>query len=133
MQVWRTAEVVSSASPAPAMHFAAHDGAVTELAYHSSGRCAVQRADASLQSSRAHAPAVTSWCVLSVHIESPAQSSAVQLSAHQSLLCRWLLSSALCGTLRLWDLQAGSLHYTLHGHEGAVLACAFTPSGMHAC
>lgn len=46
------------------------------------------------------------------------------------LSSRWLLSCALDAALRLWDLYEGSLHYTLHAHEGAVLACAFSPSGV---
>ena len=39
VQVWRAGLQLHEASPPPAQHFAAHDGAVTELAYHSSGRC----------------------------------------------------------------------------------------------
>ena len=40
MQVWDTAQVeAEGGSQAPTLHFAAHDGAVTELAFHRSGRC----------------------------------------------------------------------------------------------
>ena len=39
--MWRAGLQLQEASPPPAQHFAAHDGAVTELAYHSSGRCSL--------------------------------------------------------------------------------------------
>ena len=29
----------------------------------------------------------------------------------------------------MWDLVEGRLFYTLHGHEGAVNGCAFSPGG----
>ena len=30
---------------------------------------------------------------------------------------------------QVWDLREGQLFYTLHGHEGAILAAAFSPAG----
>lgn len=30
---------------------------------------------------------------------------------------------------QVWDLREGQLFYTLHGHEGATLAAAFSPAG----
>lgn len=30
---------------------------------------------------------------------------------------------------QVWDLREGQLFYTLHGHEGATLAGAFSPAG----
>lgn len=30
---------------------------------------------------------------------------------------------------QVWDLREGALFYTLHGHEGATLAGAFSPAG----
>lgn len=29
----------------------------------------------------------------------------------------------------MWDLREGQLFYTLHGHEGATTAAAFSPAG----
>ena len=38
-------------------------------------------------------------------------------------------SSSQDTTLKIWDLREGQLFYTLHGHEGATLAAAFSPAG----
>lgn len=40
-----------------------------------------------------------------------------------------MLSTSLDSTLKVWDLREGHLFYTLHGHEGATLAGAFSPAG----
>jgi hypothetical protein len=41
----------------------------------------------------------------------------------------FLLTSSLDTSLRVWDLREGQLFYTLHGHEGATNAVAFSPAG----
>ena len=133
VQVWRAGAGLQGSSPVPAQHFAAHDGAVTELAYHSSGRYwhCWQLLNVTWQllygASGQCSRVVSNSIVLLISATSSDLAGLMGDAA-----CRWLLSCALDATLRLWDLSQGSLHYTLHAHEGAVLACAFSPSGRPA-
>lgn len=41
----------------------------------------------------------------------------------------FLLTTSLDSTLKIWDVREGQLFYTLHGHEGAVYDCCFSPAG----
>jgi WD40 repeat protein len=41
----------------------------------------------------------------------------------------FLISTSLDTTIKVWDLREGQLFYTLHGHEGATMAAAFSPAG----
>jgi hypothetical protein len=42
---------------------------------------------------------------------------------------RCVISAALDGTLKVWDLEAGAVLATLRGHAGEVTACAVMPDG----
>lgn len=46
---------------------------------------------------------------------------------------RYLLSSSLDATLKVWDLRMGYALYTLYGHEGATTAVNFSPDGDYLC
>ncbi len=38
-------------------------------------------------------------------------------------------AAGVCHCSQVWDLREGQLFYTLHGHEGATMGVAFSPSG----
>ncbi|WP_406169704.1 NB-ARC domain-containing protein [Streptomyces canus] len=42
---------------------------------------------------------------------------------------RWLVSAGFDRTVRIWNVDSGSLHSTLNGHVGWVWDCAFSPDG----
>ena len=42
---------------------------------------------------------------------------------------RYLLSSSLDSTVKIWDLRQGHILYSLYGHEGAANTVGFSPSG----
>jgi centriolar protein POC1 len=46
---------------------------------------------------------------------------------------RYLVSSSLDATLKIWDLRMGYAVYTLYGHEGATTAVNFSPDGDYLC
>jgi len=46
---------------------------------------------------------------------------------------RYLVSSSLDATLKIWDLRMGYAIYTLYGHEGATTAVNFSPDGDYLC
>jgi len=46
---------------------------------------------------------------------------------------RYLLSSSLDATLKVWDLRMGYALYTLYGHEGDTTAVNFSPDGDYLC
>lgn len=43
--------------------------------------------------------------------------------------CPCSASDCQDSTLKIWDLREGQLFYTLHGHEGAIMATTFSPAG----
>lgn len=42
---------------------------------------------------------------------------------------RYLVSSSVDSTVKVWDLRQGHILYTLYGHEGSANSVSFSPSG----
>jgi WD40 repeat protein len=110
-------------SDALLQHYRAHTGGVTGVTFHPSGNFLLTSSlDTTLKVRAGGTP--------------PAYRRRVRLqmphsAPHPPRCCKHLTSCAAPTRppRQIWDLQEGQLFYTLHGHEGATNAAAFSPAG----
>ena len=43
------------------------------------------------------------------------------------------MSTSNDATIKIWDLRAGHILYTLYGHDGPTSSCTFSPGGDYFC